>query len=295
MPPVVQLKKGNPIANPSAGWPARPSARVTPVHMLRNLWRHRELIQQLVNRELGLRYRGSYLGMIWSILVPLSTLLVYTFVFSVVFQARWDVARDITLGEYGLILLAGLAPYAVFSEVVNHAPGLVLNVPNYVRKVVFPLEILPVVSVVSALINSLISLGILLAVRLIFFRAMSSTVGLLPLAYLPLVLLCLGLSWFLASLGVYLRDLRQGISVVVQILFFMSPVLYPVTRVPEPLRVWMYFNPLTTILNGFRETLLWGEVWPWGQWALWTFLAAVVAWLGYAWFIKTKKGFADVM
>jgi lipopolysaccharide transport system permease protein len=263
---------------------------------LRNLWQRRELIGQLVQRELSLRYRGSYLGLLWSFIVPLLMLLIYTFVFSAIFNARWGRGSgEVAVGEFALTLFAGLAPFNLFSEVMNRSPHLILTVPNYVKKVVFPLEALPVVAVGSALVHSLISVGIIVLGTRLFLGFFSATLFLLPLAYLPLLLLTLGLSWFLAALGVYIRDIGQGIGVVVQMLFFLSPILYSVDTVPEPYRFWLYLNPLTTVLSGFRRSLLWREPLPWGPWAAWTILAALLAWLGYVWFMKTKKGFADVL
>ncbi len=261
-----------------------------------NLWSHRDLIWQLIKREVGQRYRGSYLGVLWSFVVPLMMLGVYTFVFSVVLKARWspDPGPE-PVGVFALTLFAGLIPFNVFSEVMSRSPSLILGVPNYVKKVVFPLEILPVVALGSALANSLVSIGVLLLGNVVFMRSISSTVILLPLAYLPLILLCLGLSWFLASLGVYVRDIGQAIGVVVQALFFISPIFYPPIAVPETVRIMVYINPLTTILSGFRRTLLWDAPLPWAPWAGWTIISAVLAGLGYFWFMKTKRGFADVI
>lgn len=263
---------------------------------VRNLWQRRELIGQLIRRELSLRYRGSYLGLLWSFIVPLLMLLIYTFVFSAIFEARWGQGSgEMRVGEFALTLFAGLTPFNLFSEIMNRSPHLILAVPNYVKKVVFPLEALPVVAVGSALFHSLISIGILVAGTRLVLGFFSPTLFLLPLAYLPLLLLTLGLSWFLASLGVYIRDIGQGIGVAVQMLFFLSPILYSVDAVPEQYRIWLYLNPLTTVLSGFRRTLLWQEPLAWSAWAAWTMLAALVAWLGYVWFMKTKKGFADVL
>jgi lipopolysaccharide transport system permease protein len=265
-------------------------------NLLRHLWQRRELIVQLVRREVSQRYRGSYLGVLWSFVTPLLLLLIYTFVFSVVLNARLGRTGDnASLGEFALTLFAGLIPFNVFSDVVNRAPRLILNAPNYVKKVVFPLEVLPVVALGSALVNSIISAGVLVLGNLVFRQSLSPTLFLLPLAYLPLGLLCLGLGWLLASLGVYIRDLGQGIGLVVQMLFFLSPIFYSVTALPEPMRRLYAFNPFTMILTSFRQTILWGQALDWGMWLVWTTLTAVLALLGYMWFMKTKKGFADVM
>jgi lipopolysaccharide transport system permease protein len=267
-----------------------------PIRMLRDLWRHRELVIRLTGQEVAQRYRGSYLGIVWSLITPILMLSVYAFVFSVVFEARWgQLGRASPPGEFALTLFAGLIPFTVFSEVVNRAPSIVLAMPNYVKKVVFPLEVLPVVAVGSAVVQSLISIGVLLVGSLLLLRSVSASVFLLPLAYLPLVLLTVGLAWFLASLGVYVRDIGQVIVVVTQVLFFVSPIFYPVSAVPERFRFALNANPLTAILNGFRRTLLWDAPLAWETWAVLSLGTAVLALLGYAWFMQTKRGFADVM
>lgn len=272
-------------------------AYLNPVALFSTLWRHRHLMRQITARELTQRYQGSYLGILWSFIIPLIMMAVYTFVFSVVFKARWrsDATTEASMGEFALTLFAGLTAFNVFAEVVNRAPTLILGVPNYVKKVVFPLEILPVVSVASAVINSLISAGLVVIGSLLLLHKVSATLVLLPLAYLPLIFLTLGLGWFLASLGVYIRDVAQIIGIGVQMLFFMSPVFYPVSAVPVAIRPILQLNPLTPILESFRQVLLWGEPLYWGAWIAWTAGTFVFALFGYAWFAGTKKGFADVM
>lgn len=268
---------------------------LNPFLMLRNLWSYRDLIGQLIKREVGQRYRGSYLGVLWSFITPLLMLAIYTFVFSVIFKSSWKMGTETPIGEFALTLFAGLAAFNLFSEVVNRAPTLILTVPNYVKKVVFPLEILPVVAVGSALVNSIITATLVIIGSVLLLGRISPSIFLLPLAYLPLCLLCLGLGYFLASLGVYIRDIGQGISVVVQMLFFLSPVFYPVSAVPEPFRSVILINPLTLILTEFRQILLWGEMLNLRAWGPWLIFTVVFAILGYIWFMKTKNGFADVM
>jgi lipopolysaccharide transport system permease protein len=210
-----------------------------PVQVLINLWSHRLLSGELIKRELRQQYQGSFLGAAWSILVPLFMLVIYTFVFSN-FKARWSVSLQIiSPGEFAVVLFAGLTPFNVFSTIANRSPGLVLQSPNYVKKVVFPLEILPVVALGTALVNSLINVVLVLIGSLLVYKTISPYVFLLPLAYLPLIFLCLGTGWMLASLGVYIRDISQVIGVVVQVLFFLTPILYPETMVPENLSVLM--------------------------------------------------------
>lgn len=268
---------------------------LNPISIFCDLWAYRDLIWQMIKREIDQRYRGSYLGVMWSFITPLLMLMIYTFVFSVIFKSSWENDADTPIGEFALNLFAGLAAFNMFSEVINRAPTLILIVPNYVKKVVFPLEILPLVAVGSSFVNSLITAGLVVIGSLLIQGRISVTVFLLPLAYLPLCLLSLALSWFLASLGVYIRDIAQGISIATQILFFLSPVFYPVSSVPEPFRRWISINPLNLILTEFRQTLLWGEMPDLKSWLLHLALTVILAIFGYSWFMKTKKGFATVM
>ncbi len=268
---------------------------LNPVRVVQGLWHHRDLIRQMVNREISQRYRGTVLGFAWSLIVPLTSLAIYTFVFSGIFRSNWRPGIQNSTGDYALTLFAGLTAFNVLAETLSRAPNLVLASPNLVKKVVFPLEILPVVQLGATLATTAISLVALLVVNGVLTRTVSATLWLLPLTFVPLVLLALGISWFFASLGVYVRDLGQGVGLLTQVLLFLSPVMYPTTAIPEAFRVWFNLNPLTSILNDFRATLLWGQVLDWPLWMVWFVVSALVAWLGYAWFIKTKPGFADVM
>jgi lipopolysaccharide transport system permease protein len=223
-------------------------------------------------------------------------LIIYTFVFSIVFKARWQSVNVNTgIGEYAITLFAGLIPFNLFSEVMNRAPTIVLNYPNYVKKVVFPLEILVVVIVGTATLTSFISIGILVVVNLILAKTISPTIIFLPLIYFPLQLLSLGFGWFLASLGVYIRDIGQGIAIVMQLLLFATPVLYPATSIPEQYHLLIKINPLAMIVGDFRNLLLWGQLFPIKEWLFWLILSIILSIVGYVWFMGTKKGFPDVL
>jgi lipopolysaccharide transport system permease protein len=265
--------------------------------MTLGLWVYRDLIAQLTLRSIQQRYRGLSLGFWWSLVTPLFMLAVYTFVFTVVLRARWGTATDQppAPGEFALTVFAGLIPFTVFSEVLNDAPNLVLRVPNYVKKVVFPLEVLPVVSVGTSLFHSVISLGILLVATWLLQHQLGLMLVFLPLAYVPLTLLCLGLSWVLASLGVYLRDITQLVVLVTQVLLFTSPIFYPASAVPAPLQPILALNPLTSIVDGFRRAVIWQEPPAWDAWLIWTVLTGACAVLGYVWFRKIRPGFIDVL
>lgn len=275
--------------------PDRITILINPYYLVRNLWKHRQLIVELTRREISQQYQGSFFGFMWSILAPLSTLLIYTFVFSVVFKARWPGQVETSLGAYAVILFAGITPFNVFSMVASRAPGLILGVPSYVKKVVFPIEMMPVVVLGSALFTSLINIVLIILANYLFLHKYSAAIIFLPMAYLPLIFLCLGIGWFLASLGVYIRDIGQGVAIVLQMLFFLSPIFYPIEAVPDTLQKIIMVNPLTLIVTFFRQILIWNMPLPWVSWALVTIAAFVFALLGYVWFMKTKKGFADVL
>jgi lipopolysaccharide transport system permease protein len=261
----------------------------------KSLWRNRQLIVQMSKREVVGRYQGSALGLVWSFLNPVFMLAVYTFVFSVVFKARWGVGGEESKTQFAVVLFVGMIVHGLFAEVLNRAPGLILSNVNYVKKVVFPLEILPVISMGAALFHSLISLGVLLIAFVLFNGYLHWTAVLAPLVVLPLVVLTLGLAWMLASLGVFLRDVGQTIGITTTVLLFLAPVFYPVTALPEEMRPWIMANPLTFIIEQAREVLIWGRVPDWIGLGTYTVAAMAITWSGYAWFQMTRKGFADVL
>jgi lipopolysaccharide transport system permease protein len=272
-------------------------ASVNPLSAIRSFWKYRELIFQLSMREITMKYIGTTLGGLWSFLTPLLMLSIYTYVFSVVLKSKWNDPLHHVEGttHFAMILYAGLIPFSMLTETASRATAVILGVPNYVKKVVFPLEILPIVTVAGILFHSLINL-FLLAIGIYWFLGFAShTIFLLPLVYLPLIFICIGLAWFISSLCVFAKDVRQGVEILVQLLLFVSPVIYPVTAVPESLRPLILMNPLTPILDGFRRTLLWQEPLDWFSWSIWTAISLMVAWLGYIWFMKTKNEFANIL
>lgn len=266
----------------------------SPFEMPAAFWRNRQLIGALIRREVVGRYRGSTFGILWSFFNPVFMLTVYTFVFSVVFKARWNAASD-SKTEFALVLFAGLIVFNMFSECVNRAPGLILSNVNYVKKVVFPLEILPVVAIGAAMFHAVISLAVWFIAYFLFFGVPATTAIYLPLVVFPLAMLILGLSWALASLGVYLRDVGQFIGIVTTVLMFLSPIFYPASALPEAYRHFLYLNPMTPVIEMTRDVLYWGKAPDWQVWSWSAVASAVVAWLGFAWFQKTRKGFADVL
>lgn len=235
------------------------------------------------------------MGLAWSFLNPVFMLAVYTFVFSVVFKARWGLGGEESKTQFAVVLFVGLIVHGLFAEVLNRAPGLVLSNINYVKKVVFPLEILPVVSMGAALFHSMVSLGVLLLASTIFNGYIHWTVVFAPVVLLPLVIVTLGLAWIFASLGVYLRDVGQTIGLITTVMMFLAPVFYPIAVLPQEFRPWLMANPLTFIIEQAREVLIWGRLPDWLGLGIYTLMALVVAWAGYVWFQKTRKGFADVI
>jgi lipopolysaccharide transport system permease protein len=267
---------------------------ISPREMAASIWRHRGLARALVKREVVGRYRGSFMGMAWSFFNPLFMLIIYTFVFSSVFKARWG-SGDESKVEFAILLFVGMIVHGLFAECANRAPTLILSNATYVKKVVFPLEILPWVAFGSALFHATISVSVLLFAQIVLRQQVPWTIVLFPLVLVPLVLTTMGVSWFLAALGMYIRDIGQMIGVFTTALLFLSPVMYPTNAVPEGFRRWIELNPLTFIIEEGRNTLIFGRVPDVGKWTLMVAAGAIVAWAGFAWFQKARKGFADVV
>lgn len=259
-----------------------------------SFWQNRALVTQMVRREIIGRYRGSFLGLLWSFVNPVLMLAVYTFVFSIVFHARWGGGSGDKF-EFALVLFAGLIVFNLFSECISRAPGLILANVNYVKKVIFPLEILPWVALGSALFHAAISLGVLLFFLAVAYPVVSWTILLFPLVLLPLLPLIMGLSWLFASIGVFVRDVGQFVGMAMTVLMFMSPIFYPASALPESVRGYLFLNPLTFIIEQIRDVLIWGKLPDWTGLAIYAGCSMAVAWAGLWWFEKTRKGFADVL
>ena len=268
---------------------------LAPSEIVISLWRNRYLIKKSIQREVVGRYQGSFLGLFWSFFNPLFMLAVYTFVFSVVFKARWHATETGSKTEFALILFAGLMIFNLFAECINRAPSLVLANVSYVKKVVYPLEILPWISIGGALFHLVISFFVWLLAYCLFFGVPHVTIIFLPLVIVPVILFTAGLSWWLASLGVYLRDVSQVVGVVTTALMFLTPIFYSAASLPKQFQVIMQLNPLTAVIEQARGLLFWNTL-PNVQVLFFCYLVSVViACLGFAWFQKTRKGFADVL
>ena len=279
----------------------RPVARPThtssgsPLSLIRSTWSNRQLIVALVRRDIASRYRGSALGMLWTILNPLLMLSIYTFVFSEVFGMRWGGGSHDSPRDFALMLFAGMLLFTLFSECVNRAPALIVANPNLVKRVVFPLEIQSWVVLLSGLFQTAVNLAVLLAAFLVLKGPPHWTVLLIPVVILPLSLVILGLVWFLSSLGVYLRDTGQVVGHLVVMAMFLSPLFYPVTAIPERFRPLFFLNPLTMLMEEARKLLVLGHLPNWSGLGLYTIMAALFAAFGFWWFQRTRRGFADVI
>ena len=261
----------------------------------RSLWKNKELWWRLTEREVLGRYRGSALGIGWSFITPLAMLAVYTFVFSQVFKARWGGLEQAGPLGFAVNLFAGLIVFNLFSECVSRAPGLVLANPNYVKKVIFPLEILAVVAVGGSCFHASTSLTVLVIFEVIAFHSIPFTFLWLPLVWVPLVLGCLAVTWILAALGVFLRDIGQIMGVVVSMLMFMSPIFFPVSALPLRWQPVLALNPLAQVIEQTRQVVVAGKPPGAGYLIGGTLLAALACELSYRSFQKAKRAFADVM
>jgi lipopolysaccharide transport system permease protein len=249
----------------------------------------------MTKRDVISRYRGSIIGLAWSFFNPIFMLSVYTIVFSLIFKAKWSVDEGENKIQFALILFTGMIVLNLLSEVLNRAPGLILSNVNYVKKVVFPLEILPVVSLCVALFHASVSFLVLIIAFVVFNGYFNLSTFLIPIIILPFLILLLGISWILASLGVFIRDVGQTIGLLTTLLMFLSPVFYPISAVPEKLKPFILANPMTFIIEQLRLSVIWDKPINWTGLSIYLIIAILFLFVGFAWFQKTRKGFADVI
>ncbi|MCB2189926.1 MAG: ABC transporter permease [Deltaproteobacteria bacterium] len=269
--------------------------RTSPVALASSLWRHRHLVWQLTKRDVIGRYRGSFLGVSWSFFIPLVMLGVYTFVFSEVFNARWGDAPGQGKAQFAVMLFIGIICHGFFCECLNRSPGLILSNSSYVKRVIFPLEVLAVVTLASAFFHLAVNVLVLFAGSLLLGQALPWTAILLPVVLAPLGVFALGVLWFLAGLGVYVRDVSQITGVLTTLLLFISPVLYPLSAVPQKFQGFLLINPLTLVIEQTRQVFVLGHLPDWGGWGIYLACAIAFAWAGFWWFQRVRKGFADVI
>jgi lipopolysaccharide transport system permease protein len=268
--------------------------RHTPVAMALSVWDQRALLWELVKRDFIGRYKGSFMGIAWSLLNPLFMLAIYTFVFSVAFKARWGGGAESKVA-FALVLFSGMIVHTFFAECLNRAPALITSHANYVKKVVFPLEILPWMALCSAFLHFLVSFVVLLGFCVVAGVPIHAGALLVPVILIPLVLMTIGLSWILASLGVYLRDLSQVMGMVTTVALFLAPVFYPIENLPPAYRTLIVWNPITLPIMQLRDVMLWDKPMQWSAWAISLVAGVLVSAFGYWWFQKTRRGFADVV
>ncbi len=274
---------------------------LNPARMVRVVWENRELIRNFARRDLAERHKGAVLGAVWNVMNPLLSLAVYTVVFGYIFGQRWergDPALPARL-DFPLTFFAGNAVFHVFSECANRAPTLVSSRPNLVRRVVFPLEILPVAAVRAGIVHALIIVALLLAVLggVTGGHGLHWTIVLLPAVLVPLAMLSLGVAWALAAIGVFVRDVRHVVVVLTQLLMFTTPLFYKVDRIPPEhawLRTLIEANPLSVLVESGRRVLLWGEMPDWMGLGWVTVLGAVVMMGGFFVFSAMRRSMADV-
>lgn len=263
--------------------------------MFTHAWKHRTLIWQLLRRDIHSRYRGSALGLVWSLVTPLIMLGIYTFVFQFVFKARWNDTSGETTLNFAIILFLGLSIHAVLAEILTKSPQLITSNPNFVKKIVFPLELLSWINLLSGLFTFAISLLLLLGFIMMEQGRIPVTAVLLPIVLLPYCLMLLGISWLLAALGVYLRDIQQITGTLATLLLFLSPIFYSVTTLPAPLQSFIYLNPLSYPVEAARQLLIYGQLPAISGLAIYSFIALNIAWVGYRFFRLVRPGFADVL
>lgn len=256
-------------------------------------WLRRDVFLELTWRDITQRYSGSFLGMLWSFFNPLLMLAVYTLAFRVFLRMRWPGMASGT--GFALMIFCGMVVHSTLAECLTRAPGTIVSQTNLVKRVVFPLAVLPCVTVATALFNMLLSVVVLLVFVLAVQHSLHPAVVLLPVIYIPFVILLCGVSWFMASLGVFVRDVVQIAGVLTAMLMFLSPVFYPASSVREPFRGWMAYNPLTLMIEQTRRIVVDGQMPDWSALGVYALAAIVVMVLGYAWFQRTRDGFADVL
>lgn len=268
---------------------------VNPVEIIKSIQINKELIWQMTKREIIGQYKGSIMGITWSFVKPMLLLSVYTFVFSFVFKARWGIDVEESKAQFATVLFVGLIIHGFFAQIASVAPNIIVTNANFVKKVVFPLEILPIVIMGAALFQSAISLVVLLIALVLFNGFLYWTVLLFPIVLLPLLFVSLGFALGIASIGVFIRDVEQPIEILVMILLFISGVFFPIDILPEAYRPWLMANPIAFIVDQAREIIIWGHLPDWYGLVLHLMVSIFILWIGFLWFQKTRKGFADVL
>jgi lipopolysaccharide transport system permease protein len=262
-------------------------------HPLWQLPKRSELILSLAKRELLSRYKGSALGILWAILTPVVMIGIFTFIFAGIFGARFGTTHS--SWDYALYLFCGLLPWTMFQETVQQSANTIVTHANLVKRVVFPLETLPVAQALSALGTQLFATIALLIAAIVIQHQLHLTVLWLPLLLIPQLLFVLGSAWLIASLGVFLRDVAQGVSLILMAWMYLTPIIYPESIVPQRFRSFIDLNPFTPLVRSYRRIFLEGMAPDWSGLAYFTVIALLLFVFGYWWFARTRKNFADVI
>lgn len=257
------------------------------------LYRNRHLLALMVKRDCLGKYKGSLLGLLWPLINPIGHLLLYTFLFCIILKVR--LGTDTSTGNFALYLMAGLLPWGAFAEAIARSTTIILEHPNLVKRVVFPLQILPLINVFSALVTEAVAFSILLVAVLAYKHSLPTSLVYLPLIALSQMLLSAGLSWFIGSLSVYVRDIRHIMALALSAWMYCTPIVYPPTALPAKLHFMLWLNPMAGIVLDYRRVVLEGLSPDWGHYAAYTSLAVVMFFLGLKFFEATKRSFADVM
>jgi homopolymeric O-antigen transport system permease protein len=255
---------------------------------------HSSLIRSMVRRDLTSRYKGSIMGLAWAFITPAVMIVIYTIIFQGIFNARFGNAQEGYL-SYGINLLCGMLPWLAFSDGIQRSTTSLIENVNLVKRVVFPIEALPVNVALSALVNQLIGTIILLVAALIINQTVQPTILLLPLLIAPQLLVTIGLGWLMASLGVFIRDMPQFNQLAITTWMFMTPILYPENQIPERYRWLVNLNPMAPLIRSYRRILLEGRLPDWRGLMITLVFALVCFIFGYWWFERTKKAFADIL
>jgi len=269
------------------------------IYPINSMRKNRELLVQLVKRNLAGRYKGTTLGIAWNFLQPLILLLVYTYAFGLLFHSQWIQTSAGNLADmkfsYAVVVFCGMTVFNMFSDVVAMAPNLFVSNPNYIKKIIFPLEILPIAQVITSIISNLIWFFILFIGAVLFSNSLSWTMLLLPVVLFPYVLMLTGISFVLASLGVFFRDLAQVCMLITQIMYLMTPIFYSAEMVPDNLKFVLVINPLAWFVNETRNIFIFKQLPDFGGIATWLAISLLIFYLGFCCLRKTERGFADVL
>src|SRR5688572_13870657 len=252
-----------------------------------------ELIYSFAKRELLGRYKGSALGIAWAVLTPVVMIAIFTFIFAGIFGARFGVNQS--HWDYALYLFCGLLPWSMFQESVQQSANTIVVNSNLVKRVVFPLEALPAAQVFAALVNQLFATVALLIATIIVRQRLEVTASWLPVLLIPQILFALGAAWLIASLGVFLRDIAQGVTLLLMAWMYLTPIIYPESIVPDRFRTLINLNPFTPLVRSYRRIFLEGVAPEWRGLAYFTVVSLVIFLFGYWWFARTRKSFADVI